>query len=427
MPVIDVQVHPFDRNHPGRPWASPSHGLDSATGDEMVAAMKSVGVDGAIMVSSFSAYEYDPSYALEVYNAYPDKFRVVTPVDATDPAIDDVVAKWAAMPGARGIRIRMRDGLPMDADHPGLHRAFAAAAKHGLPVNLLCWGILDKGLPHIRQHPDTVIVIDHLGLLQPACPPVPADVWADLPKLLALAQYDNVRVKISGACTMSHQPFPYDDIWEPEFLQRLSDALQNDPQAGIAFCDHGVMRGGGEHDERLSVEQSARFGRTALPGGPLSGKALQEAVLGKSVAASSFMLARRFALDIPLIESGGEMWDLALGVGACRASGRAEFVPERLGWYRVSETMLSATWTDPRKQIELARPTITILMVMLLSRQYAEVRGPALGRLLVAIRHALAASARTRSLASVGRVTTRILAGVRDARRLTPSRPAPAL
>ena len=78
MPVIDVQVHPFDRNHPGRPWASPSHGLDSATGEEMVAAMNSVGVDGAIMVSSFSAYEYDPSYALEVYNTYPDKFRVVT-------------------------------------------------------------------------------------------------------------------------------------------------------------------------------------------------------------------------------------------------------------------------------------------------------------------------------------------------------------
>ena len=177
MPVIDVQVHPFDRNHPGRPWASPSHGLNSATGDEMVAAMNSVGVDGAIMVSSFSAYEYDPSYALEVYNTYPDKFRVVTPVDATNPAIDDVVAKWAATPGARGIRIRMRDGLPMDADHPGLNRAFAAAAKYGLPVNLLCWGILDKGLPHIRRHQGTVIVIDHLGLLQPARPPVPADVW----------------------------------------------------------------------------------------------------------------------------------------------------------------------------------------------------------------------------------------------------------
>ena len=139
MPVIDVQVHPFDRNHPGRPWASPSHGLDSATGEEMVAAMNSVGVDGAIMVSSFSAYEYDPSYALEVYNTYPDKFRVVTPVDATNPAIDDVVAKWAATPGARGIRIRMRDGLPMDADHPGLNRASLP------PPNMVCLSICFAG------------------------------------------------------------------------------------------------------------------------------------------------------------------------------------------------------------------------------------------------------------------------------------------
>jgi predicted TIM-barrel fold metal-dependent hydrolase len=38
-----------------------------------------------------------------------------------------------------------------------------------------------------------------------------------------LAQYANVRVKISGACTMSHQPFPYDDIWEP--VLRIIDAF----------------------------------------------------------------------------------------------------------------------------------------------------------------------------------------------------------
>src|SRR5215469_12639904 len=48
-------------------------------------------------------------------------------------------------------------------------------------------------------------------------------VWADLPKLLALAQYENVRMKISGASTMSHQPFPYDDIWEP--VLRVIDAF----------------------------------------------------------------------------------------------------------------------------------------------------------------------------------------------------------
>src|SRR6516164_11669943 len=80
-----------------------------------------------------------------------------------------------------------------------------------------------KGCRTSSDTGDTVIVIDHLGLLQPARPPVPAEVWADLPKLLALAQYKNVRVKVSGACTMSHQPFPYDDIWEP--VLRVIDAF----------------------------------------------------------------------------------------------------------------------------------------------------------------------------------------------------------
>ena len=54
MPIIDVQVHPYERNTPVRPWAGSAHGLESASGEEMVAAMDSVGVDKAIMVSSFN-------------------------------------------------------------------------------------------------------------------------------------------------------------------------------------------------------------------------------------------------------------------------------------------------------------------------------------------------------------------------------------
>ena len=33
--------------------------------------------------------------------------------------------------------------------------------------------------------------------------------------VVSLAAYDNVAIKISGACTLSHQPFPYPDIWKP--------------------------------------------------------------------------------------------------------------------------------------------------------------------------------------------------------------------
>lgn len=223
MPTIDVQIHPYERNHPGRPWAGHLHGPESATGEELVAAMRAVGVDAAILVSSFNLYRYDPSYALEVYAAYPEQFRVVKPVDATDPGIDNVVADWAATKGAVGIRIILREGLPTDSADPGLNRAFAAAARHALPVNFLCWGRMDQGTALVARNPNTIVVIDHLGLLQPAEPPPPAEPWADLPKLLALASHENVRVKISGACTLSREPFPYNDIWEP--IMRIIDAF----------------------------------------------------------------------------------------------------------------------------------------------------------------------------------------------------------
>ncbi len=232
MRTIDVQVHAYEHNHPGRPWVGTLHGPQSANGAEMTAAMDAVGVDAAIIVSTFNLYRYDPSYALEVYATYPDRFRVVRPIDVTDPDIEQTVADWAKVKGAVGVRIMLRDELPSDPADPRVNRGFAAAGKAGLPVNFLCWGRLDHGTELVRRNPDTVIVIDHLALLQPNEPPPLAEPWADLPKLLALAAFPNVRVKISGACTLSREPFPYNDIWEP--VLRIIDAF------GIERCMWGT-------------------------------------------------------------------------------------------------------------------------------------------------------------------------------------------
>jgi len=163
MTVIDVQVHAYERNHPGRPWAGHLHGPASATGEEMLAAMDAVGVDAAIIVSTFNLYRYDPSYALEVYAKYPERFRVVKPIDPADPAVDDVLADWAKTKGAVGVRLMLREEQISDPTDPRLNRALAAAGRHGLPVNFLCWGRLDDGAEAVRRNPDTVIVIDHLG------------------------------------------------------------------------------------------------------------------------------------------------------------------------------------------------------------------------------------------------------------------------
>ena len=223
MPTIDAQVHAYERNHPGRPWVGLLHGPPEVTGEQMVAAMDAVGVDGAILVSPFSMYRYDASYALAVHAQHPARFALVKPFDPSDPAVAEAVAAWAATPGAVGARLMLnRDASPDPAD-PGINRLLAAAGRHSLPVNLLASGRLEQARELAVRHPDTQLVLDHLGLPQPFEPPPPAQPFADLPEVLALAALPNVAIKITGACTLSHEPFPYPDIWAP--LGRIFDAF----------------------------------------------------------------------------------------------------------------------------------------------------------------------------------------------------------
>jgi L-fuconolactonase len=223
MLTIDSQVHTYERNRPERPWAGFLHGPEEVTGDDMVAAMDAVGVDGALLISPYAMYRFDGSYALDVYAKHPGRFGLIKPFDTTDPAVADKIADWAARDGTVGVRIMLNRDLPTDPADPGINRVLANAAKQGLPVNMLVWGRLEQAKGLAARNPDTQIVIDHLGLQQPFEPPAPTEPFAELPKVLELAAHKNVAIKISGACTLSHQPFPYKDIWDP--LARIFDAF----------------------------------------------------------------------------------------------------------------------------------------------------------------------------------------------------------
>ncbi len=232
LAIIDAQVHAYERDHPGRPWVGTLAGPAEVTGRDMVAAMDAVGVDGAVLVSPYSMYRYDASYALQVHAGHPDRFCLVKPVDPEDPGVAETVADWAEVDGAVAVRIMLAYGVSADPGHAGVSRILRKAAGCGLPVNLLCWGLLDQALALARAHPDTRLVIDHLGLKQPFEPPAPPEPFADLPALLALAECDNVTVKITGACTLSRAPYPFDDIWDP--LARIFDAF------GVGRCLWGT-------------------------------------------------------------------------------------------------------------------------------------------------------------------------------------------
>ena len=190
-PTIDSQVHAYERNRPERPWSGSLTGPDEVTGDDMVAAMDAVGVDGALLVSPFSMYRYDASYALEVYARHPSRFGLIKPFDPESEATADEMAEWTGTPGVVGARI-MLTYQQFEADHLGLSHILKAGPQAGVPVNIMCSGKLPLVRELARRHPDTQVVIDHVGL----APPEP---FGDLSNVLSLAECENVAIKISGA------------------------------------------------------------------------------------------------------------------------------------------------------------------------------------------------------------------------------------
>jgi predicted TIM-barrel fold metal-dependent hydrolase len=237
--IIDAQVHAYERDRPGRPWAGHLHGPAEVTGAQMVAAMDAVGVDGALLVSPWTLYRFDPSYAQEVHATHPGRFGLVAPVDPRRADVADVVAAWAATPGAVGVRLMLWAGADPAAGpnadgggRDGVDAVFAAAARHGLPLCVLGWGRLPLLADLVAAHPGTTVVVDHLGIRQPFEPPPPPDPFADLPAVLALARHPNVAIKVTGAATLSHRPFPFEDLWDP--LARVFDAF------GIDRCLWGT-------------------------------------------------------------------------------------------------------------------------------------------------------------------------------------------
>ena len=95
---------------------------------------------------------------MEVQRAHPGRFAIIKPVDPDDPAVGDVIAEWKKRtPGAVAIRIMMTKEAKREPNDPGLDRIARTAAKHDLPVNMLCWDNLDAGTAVIDRHPDTLL------------------------------------------------------------------------------------------------------------------------------------------------------------------------------------------------------------------------------------------------------------------------------
>ena len=167
-----------------------------------------------------------------------------------DPAVAEVIADWKHTPGTVGIRIMMT----REAGRPPTQASTASCAP---PCGTTCRSACCAGATWTRAGRCSTVtrharfILDHLALVQPRTPPAPPQPWADLPKVLDLATRPNAVIKVSGACTLSQQPYPFPDIWDP--LARVLDAW------GFDRCLWGT-----DWTPRLRGRQ-LRTGRRTLP------------------------------------------------------------------------------------------------------------------------------------------------------------------
>ncbi|WP_203840542.1 amidohydrolase family protein [Winogradskya humida] len=223
MDIIDAHLH---LPAPWTPWEHGEESFLDLQAELLLAQMDAAGVDAAVLISG--PLFAPAGWCRAVVARYPQRLAVVLPLDETAPDIAEQVQAVRDTPGVPGIRIT----TAFPPENAGRLRAgaydalFDAADKYGVPVGVLGAGTLPDLAAVARARPGLALVVDHLGLDQPPYLPVSDSPWRGLDQLVALAEFPNVTVKLSGAPTLSAEPYPYPDVWP--HLRRVLDAFGAD-------------------------------------------------------------------------------------------------------------------------------------------------------------------------------------------------------
>ena len=96
MAIIDSQVHAYEANTRNRPWHSVPNWPAHVTGDEMVAAMDKVGVDGAIFTAAERHWQSMCSLLGRPDLATSPDYASTVARAKNMAEIDDIVGAWTA-------------------------------------------------------------------------------------------------------------------------------------------------------------------------------------------------------------------------------------------------------------------------------------------------------------------------------------------
>ncbi len=266
--IIDPHVHVW-KNDPRYPWpkdlAKPPK--EDALPSELLRLMKAHGVEKTVIVHVIH-YRWDCRYAGDVIKSNREKFMGVCRVDPTAESAATDLNHWVRDFGFHGVRLSPAAGPEGDwiNARTRMDRIWGRAAEFKIPMCILCPSTrLPDVAKVIDRHRDSLnVCIDHMA-------DCPIDQPDELKKLLALAKFPRVFVKISHLWSLSKQNYPYRDTNDQ--VKRLYDQFGpkrlmwgTDWPAVESFCGYAKALALYRHEIGFFTKEDRRWilGATAL-------------------------------------------------------------------------------------------------------------------------------------------------------------------
>ena len=220
MQIVDAQIHIWTA---GKPTNANHRQVAAYTKDDALKEMDANGVDAAIIHPPASWDPHSNELAVEAARQHPDRFAILGNFPLDKPESRALVDTWKQRPGMLGLRfVFLQPHMKTWPTDGTIDWMWPAAERAGLPVATMAAGFLPKFAEVAQRHPNLKLIVDHLGRPSGGAKSQ-AELWANLPEVIALAKYPNVAMKATGAPSYSDQPYPYRDIHD--HLHRLYDAF----------------------------------------------------------------------------------------------------------------------------------------------------------------------------------------------------------
>lgn len=213
--IVDAHLHVWPDSHPDRPypWTVDPHPVE-----DLLPVLDAAGVDAAIQVTPLMM-QFDNGYGFDAATRLPQRIGVFGRFDADAPRVRERLERFAAEPGALGVRLTFF-GATREA-HGALRAKeefWSTCEELDVPVAVLAPDSLPELAAVARDHPRMRLIVDHLGL---GVYEGSVDPFAGWPHLAELAACASLRIKISTLVETSREGFPFRDVHE-----RLAEAVE---------------------------------------------------------------------------------------------------------------------------------------------------------------------------------------------------------